>query len=25
MKGAVRPLLQWQTRVGQPVHNVVTP
>ena len=24
MKGVVRPLLQWQTRAGQPVHSVVT-
>lgn len=24
MKGVVRPLLQWQTRVGQPMHSVVT-
>jgi len=24
MKGVVRPLLQWQTDVGQPVHRVVT-
>jgi lipopolysaccharide transport system ATP-binding protein len=23
MNGAVRPLLQWQTRVVSPVHNVV--